>query len=568
MNKLKFMMVFVVAVGICLPTLIPLMQKEFFHLHDFTHVARLSEMHQALMDGHFPVRWSKNLGYGFGLPQFNFYAPLAYYIAELFHLIGFSELTSIKLMVASNFIASFMALFYVTYRLWGVRAGLIGATAFIYIPYRAVDTYVRGAFGELTAITMLALVIMMITYWFFDRQWKWVGSLALTVGGLVLSHNLVALISLPFIGLLGILLIVLSPKNTFKISMFQFLVGLSLGLAISSFYAIPALAEKQYTMVDQLTQGFSDYHHHFLYLRQFFVGKWGYGGSISGLDDDISFVIGVVQVLLTLVAGFSLLIYFKRMKRHDIGLILFFGSGVLISMLLSSYKSEFVWDTLSSLMAFIQFPWRFLSIIIVFISMLSAASVWVVHKKKYGVQVSFTLGAVIALIALNYQYFRPSEYLTSTIDLYYTDVTRIQKEMSGIIPDFIPKNNLAGELIPADNRFEASNQDTKLVVDVDRTHEFALLVKPKTKDVIKINIFDFPGWQIYVDGVPVEHMKSEISGLMSVVVEPTEEEYVVISGLFEERGLRLITDIVSLIALMVACGLVVGPHTHYTKVYG
>ncbi len=43
------------------------------------------------------------------------------------------------------------------------------------------------------------------------------------------------------------------------------------------------------------------------------------------------------------------------------GLILFFGSGVLISILLSSYKSEFVWDTLSSLMAFIQFLWRFLS---------------------------------------------------------------------------------------------------------------------------------------------------------------------------------------------------------------
>src|SRR3989344_5903619 len=61
----------------------PLLHNTFFPLHDYTHVARLSEMHRALVDGYLPVRWSKNLGFGYGMPLFNFYAPLFYYVAEI-----------------------------------------------------------------------------------------------------------------------------------------------------------------------------------------------------------------------------------------------------------------------------------------------------------------------------------------------------------------------------------------------------------------------------------------------------------------------------------------------------
>ena len=65
--KIKTKLTLLVATLICLPALAALFRAEFFHMHDFTHVARLAEMHRALSEGHFPVRWSRNFGWGYGM---------------------------------------------------------------------------------------------------------------------------------------------------------------------------------------------------------------------------------------------------------------------------------------------------------------------------------------------------------------------------------------------------------------------------------------------------------------------------------------------------------------------
>src|SRR5687768_13108845 len=54
-------------------SILPLFSQGFFPIHDDTQVARVSEMSNALKDGMLPVRWSENLGYGYGYPIFNFY---------------------------------------------------------------------------------------------------------------------------------------------------------------------------------------------------------------------------------------------------------------------------------------------------------------------------------------------------------------------------------------------------------------------------------------------------------------------------------------------------------------
>ncbi|NMB56436.1 hypothetical protein GYA19_00685, partial [Candidatus Beckwithbacteria bacterium] len=48
----------------------------YFGVHDFTVGARLFEQHQTILDGQFPPRWAKDLGFGYGMPLFQFYAPL------------------------------------------------------------------------------------------------------------------------------------------------------------------------------------------------------------------------------------------------------------------------------------------------------------------------------------------------------------------------------------------------------------------------------------------------------------------------------------------------------------
>src|SRR5687768_14174258 len=89
---------------------LPLFQQGFFPIHDDEQVARLYDLNQALLEGQFPPRIAPNLGYGYGYPFFNFYPSFAYYVAEVFHLVGFGFLLSTKLMLFAGFLlAAFFA---------------------------------------------------------------------------------------------------------------------------------------------------------------------------------------------------------------------------------------------------------------------------------------------------------------------------------------------------------------------------------------------------------------------------------------------------------------------------
>src|SRR5258706_6351024 len=75
----------------------PFFVAGFFPIHDDTQVARVFEMHKALNDGMFPVRWVADLGYNYGYPIFNFYAPLAYYFGGTLMFAGFDSLLATKM---------------------------------------------------------------------------------------------------------------------------------------------------------------------------------------------------------------------------------------------------------------------------------------------------------------------------------------------------------------------------------------------------------------------------------------------------------------------------------------
>src|SRR3989344_3007175 len=92
----------------------PLFVNGFFPMHDDTQVARVFEMGKALRDGMFPVRWVQDLGYGYGYPIFNFYAPFAYYVGGLFNIIGFNALIATKMMMGLGIILSGIFMYVLT----------------------------------------------------------------------------------------------------------------------------------------------------------------------------------------------------------------------------------------------------------------------------------------------------------------------------------------------------------------------------------------------------------------------------------------------------------------------
>ena len=516
--------------------LTPLLESKLFYMHDFTHAARLAEMDTALKDGNFPVRWSPNLGYGYGMPLFNFYAPLFYYIAEFFHLSGISIISSLKLTIFLNFFASFISMYYFTKNFWGKWGGLLSATAFIYIPYRAVDLYVRGALAELTAITFLSLSLLGLYNLSKSKNYYWFIFTSFSLAGIFLSHNLITLISFPFLAVISLyFLFQVSPKReNFKLVLYSFITGLSL----SAFYILPAFFEKKYSSADKLITNFSDFHHHFVSLKQFIHSPWGYGGSVLGPIDGMTFEIGKMHLILLILVLF---IYQKLQKKDKLFLV-FISSMSLVSLFFASYYSRFIWENVS-LMAYIQFPWRFLSLTIILVSILTGSVVKLFSKSF---EKAAALSLIIALIIYYNPIFKPQNYSGSLSQLYRHDSDHIKTEISQVIPDFVnPK--LAGNPAPPKKRFLVE-PDSEIEVLENKTNSFKLRANNTQNSVLTLNIFDFPKWVIKVNGMEVQYRVKEDFPVMNLNLPDAAE--VVISGKLHDTPLRTTANTISLLAFL------------------
>src|SRR4030043_2449404 len=70
-----------------------------YYTHDFDHhIARSYDAIKTIMEGHFPLRWAGSLNYYCGVPIFNFFYPLLYYLVLLVNPLVKDVLTSLKLI--------------------------------------------------------------------------------------------------------------------------------------------------------------------------------------------------------------------------------------------------------------------------------------------------------------------------------------------------------------------------------------------------------------------------------------------------------------------------------------
>lgn len=541
----KRLLILIIVMTMILPALLPLLRNDFFKMHDHTHVARLYEMDKALKDGHFPVQWSKDLGWGYGMPLFNFYAPLPYYFSEIFHLLGFSFINSIKICFGATFVLAFIGMFLLANKFWGKYGGFLSGVAFVYSPYRSVDFYVRGALGELFAISLIPLAIWAILELVEKRTFKKTAIASLSIASLFLSHTVLTLIAIPTLFLIGIFYILLN-KDKIKNTLF-FIFSFLLALGLSSFFLIPAFFEKQFTKVYELTQGFSYYGHHFLYWRQFLWGTWGYGGSVGGINDGMSFHLGKLHLLLAAITIILSLLWmiFKRKITNKNLIILFFVLCSLLFAFLSTYHSKPIWDAIP-LMVYIQFPWRFNSFIIVFIGLLTGGGIYYLGKLfKLKIAIGFLIVFILLLLKVNTHYFRPEDYINPQ-DLYYTDEYLIKKNTSDIIPDYLPIWVEDKPQQIAENDYQVIAGDPQISLKESKTQITAISVLAKNPFQIQFNRFYFPGWNLYANGQKVNINYKDNKGIVNVFLPAGDY---VLKLIFTASLVRQFSNAITLLSL-------------------
>lgn len=475
-------------------TIKPLFNPGFFTVHDNVQIERVYEMGLALKDGQFPVRLVKDLGYGYGYPIFNFYAPLPYYIGGLFLLLGFSAVTATKIMFGLGIILSTVTMFFLAKDFFGTKAGFLAAVLYLYSPYHALDIYVRGAVDEFWAMGFLPLVFLGM-YRAYKKEAGAVLLGSLGLAGVILSHNLTAFMLIPFLAIFVLTMYFTSvEKNNIIPPTINILI---IGLLISASYWLPAISELKYVNVLSQIGGGADFHKHFINLDQIWDFPWGFGGS-AGRQSGISYKIGKLNFIFSIIAVILFFINLKKFQKYK-PVIIVSTVGLLVSVFLTNQNSIIVWDVIGP-MSFIQYPWRFLIFTAFFSSFLSGYVI-VFLSEKLNRNMIFALLLILISIIIFYQtkYFAPQKYVGYENN-YYTNINHLNWDASVVSDEYlpvefpIPKNNneLFQKKIKSDPEILIRNFEEK-------TGKLSFTTFGRSFSTISLFLANLPGWEVKVD---------------------------------------------------------------------
>lgn len=557
--------------------------RGYFPMHDDTQPSRVYEMGNALKDGMFPVRWSENLGYGYGYPIFNFYAPFAYYIGAFFNIVGFDAISATKIMMGIAMVLAGIFMYYLAREFWGEEGGLISGLLYVYAPYHALNLYVRGDVSELYAYSFIPLVFLSV-YKLYRNVIKesktqlpklqldlvnnnlkliWISVSSLSYALLIISHNLTALMVTPFL-LIAFLCISISLYKLKKLkNLLIFLLVFILGIAMSAFYWLPALSEMHYTNVLSQIGGKADYKLHFVCLQQFWDSPWLFGGSAPGCIDGMSFMIGKLHIFLALTAVIIILILRKRERKHTY-IILSTILLIAATVFLMTDSAKFFWD-LIPIMKFFQYPWRFLIMTTFLMSFLAGSIIWSLESlfnNLYAfklINIFVTILITLSILVVYKNLFNP-QTINAKTDSDYTSDIALKWKISRISDEYLPGNFTK----PTDiNDFVKSkitiiSGQGQIVNESLSTNkqkfEIAAVDSPL---VLGLKTAYFPAWKLYLNGTKADY---KISDKGMVIGVPQGKN--TLDLLYEETIIEKTGNLITLSGIAVLCIGIIGSNIY------
>lgn len=351
------MHIFIVAIVVATVGAHLLPSDSMFLFHDRTQYARVADFAYAIRSFQIPPVWASHFNFGIGYPIFLFYAPVAYWITSLIQMFGVGLVDSVRLSLLAGLVVGALGTYTWLLRRYAKPAAFVGSMLFVASPWFASEIFVRG---NLATVWFLAFAPWSLWAISVARHYKI--RAAIIVAVTLMTHNALSLIWIPV--LIGYGIIGFSKHRAYRLKF------LTLCVCVSGAFWIPALLQLNQTYAATIAK-LTSYKDHFLCIEQIWTTSvWGFGGSTKGcVADGMSFMLGKMQIIL---AALGLLI--GPFIIHKRRVLLFEGLMVVWALFLSLSDAQPFWSMFPPLHV-IQFPWRFLSIALIFMAPLGAASV-------------------------------------------------------------------------------------------------------------------------------------------------------------------------------------------------
>lgn len=533
------------------PALGNLTIPNFYSSHDGeTHTARIAQYWQALADGQYPPRFAGGLYSGLGSPIFVYIYPLPYIFGSFIHALGFTYTDSFEIIMALGFIfSSIFAFLWLREVFESERAAFLGALFYAWVPYRFLLIYVRGSISENTAYTFVPLLLFCLTKFAKKQKALWIGASALSFALILMSQTLVTLMTIPII--VAYILILSFTNKSFKLLIYS-LISLIWGLFIAAFTYLPSLFERNFVRFDEVYS--LSYLDHFVSLKQLIRSPWGYGFSVSGTGDLISFQIGFAHLLIIAFAALFLIRSFLKKPQIALMPALFFTAFfVFVILMIPTKLTLFIWEKFKPI-GHVDLPWRFLGPTAIASSFLAG---FLAKSVKSGL---FFLLLVFAVLIANRNHLRINQTLiyddnffnnyhgTATHLGEFTTVWRNSTKLPAGFENSDGAQIFSGRGVISG--LSARSNKISFVADIE-----------SDKAQVRINKFYFPGLIIKADGKKLElnrdffitksqdRLSSEEDGSGLILIDLARGKHQIIAS-FGETNLRLFANLLSLTSIM------------------
>lgn len=523
------------------------------------HMEHAYNFKRCFWQGELLPRWIDALVNGYGLPIFNYYAPLVYYVFAFLELFLRNPILSIKgVFIIPMILCTIFGYIYLR-RHGSPVAASVAMIFVVFSPAIHIFIYNTNWPGSTLALAFLFLTLYGIDS--FNKNTKDknldIKSVLITAfgySGMALAHLATAymftLLAVPYF---IFSLFLYRTKKFVK----TFFMSLALGAGLAGFYLLPACLEKKFVHTDEvLTKGpLWDFSKNFLFTYLDRNRDEGYAWAIfdhrfyevSNALFSLAVLICLVILLLNLE---NIKKYFSEPLRVKMAITMF-----TISFLMMTPVSLFVWLMMKQMQT-LQFPWRFTSFILPFGAVIMVYAFDLVSclaKEKinltgykilfYGMACLLSLILYVDFINMfNWRWVPEQSLLKSAINVLWGN-EEYRPNLTGD-PNW-KQLDFRRDFSPA---LQSSDSQADITLKKWLSHERIFTVFSTDSHSVRLRTFYFPGWNVYIDGRQTQVNMDPRTGAMVIQLPGGRHE---VKVKFELTSLRKTSAYISLIALII-----------------
>ncbi len=467
-------------------------------------------------------------GYGYNL----FYGPLLTYAAGLLRLVCMSWPVAINCVMTLCLVGAGLLMCYAMMRI--SRKQILAATAgviYMAMPYFLINLYQRVALGEVAAMVLAPLLILGL-YQLVNQEEGAIRNLVLAGGGMILTHSLSTVVFV----LMAAVYVLLNIKRVWNwATLKKALLAVAVVLGVTAWFWLPMLEVRATGYYGIFDAEYSDLHMGatagMLNGRRVPIAQLINADYDINVKTDQNVTVGIVAVFALVMFPLVRRRIVREPERRMVTILYGMGIGALVLM-----TAVVDWRFMPKVLYILQFPWRFLEVFAVVMSVVGAYTIYELIKevRKMPAEVLTVIVGFVVILPVSgiYQYQETRRLGTGVMPEAVVGNGSIgwQAEYLTLgtlcVDGFEAKDVVGGcDFKHVQARLDARGQALRIKsgegevreIRRDGTH-FEFIVDGEDEIKVELPLIYYPGYVAKTDGKRLEIKPSQDMGLVEVTV--------------------------------------------------